>query len=159
MARNSESSVRAISGILARQGVISEGEATALVSGFERSAQEQFDDFLLDEGLVDENDLLAALSEHYKVPAVSVVGHFFDAQLLHLFSRPFLVRHMIIPLELKDNTLVIVAAYPSDENLGARIAEQVKYEISFRVGVARDIIDAVREFYDVSPATSSIKKK
>ena len=140
--------VKEISKILAEQGTVSEGEALAMQDAFERVSQEAFDQFLLDEGLVDEDDLLKALSEYYQVPAFSVGAYFFDTRLLRMFPKSFLLRNALIPVERDENMLIMVAAHPSDENLLPKIGEHVSYDIRFHVGIYGDICDAVKEFYD-----------
>jgi len=140
--------VKDIARILADQGTVSEGEALAMQSAFEEVSQEAFDQFLLDEGIVDEDDLLKALSEYYQVPAFSVGDYFFQTRLLRMFPKGVLLRNAMIPVERDENMLIMVAAHPNDETLLSKIGEHVSYDIRFRVGIYGDITNAVKEFYD-----------
>jgi len=140
--------VKDVSSILAKQGAISEGEALAMQEAFDRSSQEAFDQFLLDEGFVDEDDLLKALSDYYQVPSFSVGDYFFNTRLLRMFPKSFLLRNAVIPVERDENMFIMVAAHPNDETLPAKIGEHVSYDIRFRVGIYGDICNAVKEFYD-----------
>ncbi len=146
-----ESFAQAISAILVQHKVISEAEARALQRSFKNSAKENFDDFLLSEGLVDEEDLLKALGEHYQVPAVDVTGYFFDTLLLRNFPKDFLLRNRIIPLEMEDDILVIVASEPDNPDLLPALGAYTSEDIRFNVGLSIDITDAVKEYYDKSP--------
>ena len=76
--------------ILEQNGSVSRGEAAALKTAFEESSQAQFDEFLLDEGLIEEEPLLAALSEYYQVPSFNVCAYFFKREELHKFPKIFL---------------------------------------------------------------------
>jgi len=143
---------RSLSEILERHKVVSKDEVIAMEKAFENSEKAQFDEFLLDEGLVDENDLLKALAEHYQVPSFDVVGYFFDHNLLMKFPKGFLLREAVAPVEIEENILSVVASDPSKEGLESRIREFVSYDIVFMVGLKRDICDAVKEFYDRSPS-------
>ncbi|MDP3889141.1 MAG: hypothetical protein Q8Q25_01200 [bacterium] len=146
-----ETFVQAITDILVKHKVITLQEGNSLQKGFKESSQEIFDDFLLEEGLVDDINILRALAEHYQVPAFDVVGYFFDYNQLHKFPKDFLLRNAIIPLEVDENIMIIVASEPDNPELLARIGEYVSYDIQFRVGLKRDICDAVKEFYDKAP--------
>lgn len=137
--------------ILVRQGALQNSEAQAIKESFARSTSAQFDEFLLDEGLIEKPALLKALSEYYQMPAVDVVGEFFDHLLLTNFPKDFLLRNRVIPLEIDQDELVVVAAEPDMAGLEHAIRKFTENDIIFRVGIARDICDAVKEFYDVAP--------
>jgi hypothetical protein len=110
------------------------------------------DNFLLDEGFVDKEDLLAALSKYYNTPAFDVDGYFFDHRLLLEFPKGFLLRNMIIPVAVfaGDNILTVVCNDPSDASLLPKIGEHVSYDLDLLVGIAPRITSAVKEFYDDS---------
>ncbi len=95
--------------ILVKQNVIDEAEGRALQRSFKSSEKENFDDFLLEEGLIEEDQLLRALGQYYQVPPVDVTGYFFDTQLLRNFPKDFLLRNRIIPIEMDDDIMVVVA--------------------------------------------------
>lgn len=136
--------------VLVKQKVVSESEGRALARAFKNSEKENFDDFLLDEGLVEENVLLRALAQYFQVPSVDVTGYFFDTQLLRNFPKDFLLRNRIIPLEMEDDIMIVVASNPDDPDLLPAIGGYTSEDIQFRVGLGRDISDAVKEFYDKS---------
>jgi hypothetical protein len=140
-----------LSQILCKNRVISESEAKALFRSFKNSDKETFDDFLLEEGLIEEEDLLKALGEYYKVPSVDVTGYFFDTALLQNFPKDFLLRNRVIPLEMDEDILIVAASEPDDMDLLSGFGAYTSEDIQFRVGLARDICDAVKEFYDKSP--------
>ncbi len=143
-----ETFAQAIADILVKHNVVSPETGKALQKAFRDSAKEIFDNFLLEEGLVDPENLIKALAEYYQVPAFDVVGYFFERYLLHMFPKGFLLRNAIIPLEVDENIMVIIASEPNDSDLLPKIGEHVSYDIRFRVGIRRDICDAVKEFYD-----------
>lgn len=145
-----ETFAQALSDILVKHKVITAADSRAMHRAFKDSGKEQFDDFLLEEGLVEEAALLRALAEHYQVPAIDVVGYFFDHELLRNFPKEFLVENRIIPLEIDGAILVMVASIPNDSNVLVSIGKYSSADVQFRVGLARDIIDAIREYYDPS---------
>lgn len=145
-----ETLVQGLCEVLVKQNVVSESEARGLARAFKNSEKENFDDFLLEEGLVDDNVLLRALGQYYQLPAVDVTGYFFDTQLLRNFPKDFLLRNRIIPLEVEDDFMTIVASDPDNPDLLSAIGAYTSEDIQFRVGLGRDITDAVKEFYDKS---------
>jgi len=139
-----------LTAILVNKDAISKKESDAMRRAFAESNADEFEDFLLEEGIVSEVDLLRALSLYYKVPSFDANGYFFDRFLLRKFPKSFLLRHGIIPLESDNEAMTIVAANPADPNLPVEVARFVSYDVYFCVGVRRDICDAVEEFYDKS---------
>ena len=154
-----ETFAQAIANILVKQNVVTPEEGKALQKAFKDSSKEAFDNFLLEKGLVDPENLLKALADHYQVPAFDVVGYFFEHYLLHMFPKGFLLRNAITPLEVDENIMVVVASEPNDPDLLSKIGEHVSYDIRFRVGIRRDICDAVKEFYDRAPTEVNEKKE
>ncbi|GMU19774.1 MAG: hypothetical protein AMXMBFR12_09660 [Candidatus Babeliales bacterium] len=145
-----ETFVQGLCEVLVKQQVVSESEARSLARAFKNSEKENFDDFLLEEGLVDESALLRALGQYYQLPAVDVTGYFFDTLLLRNFPKDFLLRNRIIPLEVEDDFMTVVASNPDNPDLLSAIGAYSSQDIQFRVGLGRDICDAVKEFYDKS---------
>lgn len=146
-----ETFAQALSEILVKHKLVDEAEGRALQRAFKSSEKENFDDFLLEEGLIEEAPLLRALSEYYQVPSVDVTGYFFDTQLLRNFPKDFLLRNRIVPLEMEDDELIMVASEPDNPDLLSSLGSYTTEDIQFRVGLGRDISDAVKEFYDKSP--------
>lgn len=145
-----------LTAILVNKDAISQKESTAMRQAFAESDADEFEDFLLEEGLVSGVDLLRALSLYYKVPSFDVNGYFFETFLLRKFPKNFLLRHAIIPVEADNEAMTIVAANPTDPNLPVEIARFVSYDVYFYVGVRRDICDAIEEFYDKSDTDPSL---
>ena len=136
--------------ILVRQGSVSEKEADAMKKDFENRSKDAFDYFLTSEGLVTKENVLKALSEYYGIPSVDVVGYFFDHDLVIDFPKDFLLRHAIIPMEMDQEILTVVASQPDMPGLLEDIGRLTKYDIEFLVGNKQDIIDAIEEYYDES---------
>jgi len=137
-----------LTSILLKNKVISDKEAYNLQKLFKESAKETFDDFLLEQGIIAKEDILKALSQLYKVPAIDVIGRFFRTFLLHKFPKDVLHRNAFIPMDVEDDILVVVASEPDDPRLLSVIGEYVSYDVRFAVGIRRDITNAITEFYD-----------
>jgi hypothetical protein len=123
-------------------------DAVSLLEAFHESDIDQFNEFLLSEGIVGQENLLEALSEYFQVPSFDVEGYFFETHLLRMFPKEMLLKNEIIPLQVDENMMIMIAANPNNSDLLFEIGEHVSYDIRFYVGVGRDICDAVKEFYD-----------
>ncbi len=145
-----ESFVKGITDILQKRNVIKADEAKVMQKIFKGSKKPNFDDFLLDKGLVDKDDLLNALAQYYQVPSFDVVGYFFNHATVRMFPKEFLSSNGIIPVERDENILIVVASNPGDPELLSRIGNYVSYGIQFRVGIRQDIYDAIEEFFERS---------
>ncbi len=143
--------IERLTDILLRNHAITREEARTYREQFEGTDHDNFDEFLVDEGLVSKEDLLKALGAYYEVPSVDVTGYFFDHDLVCNFPKDFLLRNEIIPLMLDGDILVVAAADPDDSTLEPKIGKFVPNDIEFQVSLARDIADAVKEYYDKSP--------
>ena len=147
-----EAFTQGLAEILVKNKVVAADEAQSMIGMFKDSIKETFDDFLLEEGLVEESDLLKALSQYYQLPSFDVVGYFFDHNLITKFPKGFLLRSAIVPLEVDQNMLIVISSNPDSSGLESAIRDFVSYDVNFMVGLKRDIADAVKEFYDLSPA-------
>jgi len=143
-----EAFAQGLANILVKNKVIALQESQSMKVIFRDSTKETFDEFLLEEGFVQESDLLKALSEYFQVPSFDVLGYFFDHNLIIKFPKGFLLRNGIIPLEVDQNMLITIASRPDTSGLESAIREYVSYDVNFMVGLNRDICDAVKEFYD-----------
>jgi len=141
--------------VLVELKFITPEDAAKLLVAYHESDVDQFDEFLLGEGIIEQDKLLEALSEYYQVPSFDVVGYFFETHLLRMFSKDMLLRNEIIPLQVDENMMIVVAANPNNSELLFEIGENVSYDIRFYVGIARDICDAVKEYYDKADTEDS----
>lgn len=143
--------IEKLSSVLEQEKIIAAGSGQELKHLFRKSSQEDFDLFLLQEGLVSRQHLLQALSLVYHVPSFDVLGDFFDHSLLIKFPKHFLMQHCCIPLEvINDEVLIMITSRPDNEVLTAQIGEHVSYAVEYLVGIESDILVAIEEYYDPS---------
>lgn len=144
---------------LVKLQVMSDEEAGSFVKEFEGRTKGRIDDFLLDEGILDRETLIKALQNTYSIPAYDVRGHFFNHQLVLLFPKDFLMSKGLIPLDVEDDILTVVASNPEDDETMEIVGNYVPYNINVVVGIRRDIIDAIEEYYDEDVVTSDIHEQ
>ncbi len=141
--------------ILVSIKAITPQEAENMKKAFAQSNALLFEEFIIDEGLIEKQPVLVALGQYYKVPFIDVIGEFFDHLLLTNFPKDFLLRNRIIPLSIDNEELVVVAAEPTTPGLASAIEKFSNNDVVFMVGIGRDIIDSIEEFYDKAPTEVS----
>ena len=139
-----------ISTALLQHHLIQPEDVVALRHSFSQRDDIAFEDFLLEEGIVEKTDLLEALSQYYKVPQLDVVGEFFDHYLVRLVPKDVLLTHLMIPYMRENDNLWVVAAEPNDPHLPVVLGKYLSHNFNFMVGLPQDIRDAVQEYYDES---------
>lgn len=156
---NKKDFVQKLSDLLLELGIITELSLKQVQKEFAGVAQENFEDFLLEEGLVSRSDLLKILSMYYEVPAFDARGVFFDTVYLRKFPKGMLHRLGVIPYSPDENMLIVIAAQPDDSDLPLELGKFVSYDLRFQVGLRRDIGDAISEYYDESDTEGLAKKE
>ena len=147
-----EQFIEGLSAILAKRKLITPEDMVALHHLFKNRDDARFEEFLLQESIVDREDLLKALSEYHKVPYFDTTGASFNHQFLRLIPKDIMLRHLMIPWKRDEgsDTLSVVAVDPSDPHILVVLGKYVTHKIEFMVGLPQDIRDAIREFYDES---------
>lgn len=140
--------VDALCVILEKQGALKHQDAQELKKRFKERSESRFEYFLIDEGIVTKEAALKALEELYKVPSVDVVGVFFDHHLVRMFPKDVMLRNGFIPYQRDGDVLIVIARDPDNATLSSIIGEYVSYDVTFFVGLSRDIDDMIKEFYD-----------
>ena len=144
--------VEGLSVLLTHRKLIQPTDMVRLHIDFAQQDGVAFEDFLLEQGIVEREELLEALSQYYGVPQLDVVGTFFDHQFLRLLPLEVMLEHLVIPYlrEEGSDTLWVIAADPSDPHILELLGLYVTHDIAFMVGLPQDIRDALREYYDES---------
>jgi hypothetical protein len=137
--------------------VMSAVEAESFEKEFSGRTSDRVDEFLLDEGIVDRETFLKVLQSVYGVSSYDVRGYFFNHQILMLFPKDFLENKAIIPLDIEDDILTVVASNPEDDEILSVIGNYVPYSVNVMVGIKRDILEAIEEYYDEDVVTSDIE--
>ena len=73
---------------------------------------------VLDSGKVDENRFLSAIGNLFQVPVVAIDAKTIDRQTLGILPSRFVFQHHILPIELKENAIVL-ATYDLFNSVGA----------------------------------------
>ncbi len=134
--------------IFKKQNMLTHDDIDSLKKDFLYSSIPAFEDFLLEEQLLEKEDLLKALGIFYTTQAIDAQGFFFDHHLVTMFPKDVMLRNMFVPYERDNDVLYLLAANPHNADLAAIVGKYVSYDVVFFVGLARDIDDAIKEYFD-----------
>jgi general secretion pathway protein E/type IV pilus assembly protein PilB len=136
--------------LLLAGGVPSREEAVALSSNLNGGS---WTSQVLDSGKVDENRFLAAIGNSFQVPFVSIEAKSIDRQTLSLLPSRFVFQHHILPIEVKENS-VVLATYDLFNSVGRQLASQLLKKPAEWVLVPRvQILRAMKTLYGVGAET------
>ncbi len=109
-------------------------------------------DILLKEGLVKAEELAVVLSIHLKLPLIDLRRHAVQPQALKLIPEEMARKHALIPLDIVNNSLMVVMADPEDIRTIEDIKVQAKMRVEVALGVRSDIERAINIHYRSSSA-------
>ena len=108
---------------------------------------------MLDSGKVDEKRFLNAIGNYFKVPVMAIDAKRIDRQTLSLLPSRFVFQHHILPIEVKENS-VVLATYDLFNSVGRQLASQLLKKPAEWVLVPRaQILRAMKTLYGVGAET------
>ena len=136
--------------LLLASGVQSREEAAQLSTNLDGGS---WTTQVLDSGKVDENRFLNAIGNFFHVPVVSIDAKSIDRQTLSLLPSRFVFQHHILPIEVKENA-VVLATYDLFNSVGRQLASQLLKKPAEWVLVPRaQILRAMKTLYGVGAET------
>jgi len=107
-------------------------------------------EILVNQGLVKAEDLAAVLSIKLNVPLIDLKRHTVQPDALRLIPEDMARKHTLIPLEVVDDSLVVVMADPED----IRTIEDIKVQSKMRVEIALGIPSEIEQAIDLNYRSS-----
>ena len=109
-------------------------------------------DILLKQGLVKAEELAVVLSIQLKLPLIDLRRHAVQPQALKLIPEEMARKHALIPLDIVNNSLMVVMADPEDIRTIEDVKAQAKMRVEVALGVRSDIERAINIHYRSSSA-------
>ena len=136
--------------LLLASGVPTHDEALALASKLKGGS---WTNQVLDSGKVDEQRFLEAIGNFFHVPVTSVEAKKIDRQTLSLLPSRFVFQHHILPVEIKENS-VVLATYDLFNSVGRQLASQLlKKPVEWVLVPRAQILRAMKTVYGVGAET------
>jgi general secretion pathway protein E len=136
--------------LLMASGVSSRDEAAELATNLNGGS---WTSQVLDSGKVDESRFLGAIGKLFRVPFISIDPKTIDRQTLSILPSRFVFQHHILPIEVKENS-VVLATYDLFNSVGRQLASQLLKKPAEWVLVPRgQILRAMKTLYGVGAET------
>ena len=136
--------------LLLESGVSSNEEAVQLATNLNGGS---WVGQVLDSGKVDENRFLGAIGNFFRVPVVSIDAKKIDRDTLSMLPSRFVFQHHILPIEAKENS-VVLATYDLFNSIGRQLAAQLLKKSPEWVLVPRaQLLRAMKTLYGVGAET------
>jgi general secretion pathway protein E len=136
--------------LLLASGVASRDEAVELSTNLNGGS---WTTQVLDSGKVDEQRFLEAIGNYFRVPVMSIDAKRIDRSTLSLLPSRFVFQHHILPIEVRDKT-VVLATYDLFNSVGRQLASQLLKRPTEWVLVPRaQILRAMKTVYGVGAET------
>jgi type II secretory ATPase GspE/PulE/Tfp pilus assembly ATPase PilB-like protein len=113
-------------------------------------------DILLKQGLVTPEQMAIVLSIHLNLPLIDLKRHVVQARAMRLIPEEMARKYAFIPLDIVNDSLMVVMADPEDVRTIEDIKAQAKMRIEVALGVRSDIERAIDLNYH---AGSAIEKQ
>ncbi len=136
--------------LLLESGVSSNEEAVQLATNLNGGS---WVGQVLDSGKVDENRFLEAIGNFFRVPVVSIDAKKIDRETLSILPSRFVFQHHILPIEVKENS-VVLATYDLFNSIGRQLAAQLlKKPVEWVLVPRALLLRAMKTLYGVGAET------
>ena len=141
---------KSIIDLLMAGGVASREEAAQLAQNLNGGS---WTTQVLDSGKVDEQRFLTAIGNFFRVPVVALDAKAIDRQTLSILPPRFVFQHQILPIEEKENS-VVLATYDLFNSAGRQLVTQLLKKPAEWVLVPRtQLLRAMKTLYGVGAET------
>jgi len=100
-------------------------------------------EILIEQGLLTPEGMAAALSLQLNMPIIDLKLHVVQPNALRLVSEKLARKHTLVPLDVIDDSLVVVMADPGDIRATEDVAAQAKMRVQPAVGIPAQIQEAI----------------
>ncbi|MEE9524971.1 MAG: GspE/PulE family protein [Thermodesulfovibrionales bacterium] len=103
--------------------------------------------------------IMEAIAGHLKLPFQKIDPLKLDSDVVtRFFSKPYALRHQMVPVEILDNNLTIATSNPFDPEGVDEIERTTDYDVSLVVATKDDIVRIITEFFGFKTAIAAAQK-
>ncbi len=103
--------------------------------------------------------IMEAIARYLKLPFKKIDPLKLDSDVVtRFFSKPYALRHQMVPVEILDNKLTIATSNPFDPEGVDEIERTTDYDVSLVVATKDDIVRIITEFFGFKTAIAAAQK-
>ncbi|MEE9435168.1 MAG: type IV-A pilus assembly ATPase PilB [Candidatus Adiutricales bacterium] len=106
--------------------------------------------YLLKNGDIDENTILNLLSRKYNYPKVNIAEQEIEEEVVKLVPYELAKKYFAFPVRVRDKSLLVALTEPTNSAAIEDITTQTKHTVRAGVSTEKDIIEAYRQYYEIS---------
>jgi general secretion pathway protein E len=104
--------------------------------------------------------IMTALARHMKLPFLKIDPLKLNYEVVtQIISRPYAIKHQIVPIALSRNTLTVATADPFDREAVDWIGRSTGYKVEVVLTTKADIVRIITEFFGFKSAITSANKE
>jgi type IV pilus assembly protein PilB len=134
--------------ILLKEGMITQHQLDEALKIQER-VHARLGRILVKLGYVENKTIAECLSRQLNIPVVNLNEHDIPEKVIKQIPYEVAKKHIAIPIEYKDNTLIVALADPSDSYAIEDIQFKTNLSIKATLATETSIIDAFRKYYQI----------
>ena len=119
--------------------------------------QLELDQILLNQNVFGRKQLLKILENHFFVPSCDLSVRTFDPKLAQQFPEKLARRHLVFPLDKKDDSIRIMFANPDDKKAREAVERIYQKEIVRVVALPSDLINTIEDFYAEKQSSQTVQ--
>lgn len=104
--------------------------------------------------------IMETVAGHLNLPFLKIDPLKVDSDIVtKVISRPYAIRHQLVPIDLSGNTLTVATANPFDHEGIDGIKQTTEYKVRVAVTTKTDVFKIITEFYGFKSAIASAEKE
>jgi general secretion pathway protein E len=97
---------------------------------------------------ITEEVMMKEIANHFEIPFLKIDPLKLDSDITtKIISRPYAVKHQLVPISLSGNTLTVATSNPFEQEGFEGIRQSKKYDIEMVVSTKSDLMKIITEFY------------
>lgn len=141
--------------ILLNNGMITENQLNRALEFQKMTPQKRIGEILIELGYVTEKDVLESVAHRMGATYVDLLGYSIDPNAVALVPHNFAVRNTIVPIDFKNDSLVIATSDALDFYLFEELAMLTGMEVSIVLSERENIITCIEKAYSQEQVTSA----
>jgi len=100
-------------------------------------------------GYLEEKTIVECLARQYNYPIIDIENHLISEKVVKQIPYELAKKHFAIPVDFRDNTLIIAMADPTDSIAIEDIQFKTNLSIKPTLTTEKNIIDSFRKYYHI----------
>lgn len=134
--------------ILLKEGLITQSQLDEALKIMDKT-KIRLGRILVKLGYIEEKNVVECLSRQYNYPVIDIQEHTIPEKVIKQVPYELAKKHFAIPINYKDNTLIIAMADPTDSIGIEDIQFKTNLSIKATLATEQNIIDAFKKYYNI----------